>query len=133
MARVTVEDCVVQIPNRFELVMMASQRTREISGGAPITLDRDNDKNPVVALREIAETTIDLDGLRNAIVTGLQRHVEQDEPEEDELEMLMRRELAGLKSSVEVEAPAEEAVPEAVPEAGTEPTEAPADPKEEGA
>ena len=105
MARVTVEDCVVQIPNRFELVMIASQRTREISGGAPITLDRDNDKNPVVALREIAETTIDLDRLRNAIVAGLQRHVEQDEPEEDELEMLMRRELAGLKSSAEAETP----------------------------
>jgi len=135
MARVTVEDCVVQIPNRFELVMIASQRTREISGGAPITLERDNDKNPVVALREIAETTIDLDGLRNAIVTGLQRHVEQDEPEEDELEMLMRRELAGLQSTVEVEAPAEEASPEAAIEAtdATEATDAPEDPEKEGA
>ena len=118
MARVTVEDCVVQIPNRFELVMIASQRTREISGGAPITVDRDNDKNPVVALREIAETTIDLDGLRNAIVAALQRHVEQDEPEEDELEMLMRRELAGLQSSVDVEAPAEENNPDAGSEPG---------------
>jgi DNA-directed RNA polymerase subunit omega len=135
MARVTVEDCVIQIPNRFELVMIASQRTREISGGAPITLERDNDKNPVVALREIAETTIDLDGLRNAIVTGLQRHVEQDEPEEDELEMLMRRELAGLQSTVEVEAPAEEAVPEVAIEAteAAEATDTPEDPEKEGA
>ena len=129
MARVTVEDCVVQIPNRFELVMIASQRTREISGGAPITVDRDNDKNPVVALREIAETTIDLDGLRNAIVAALQRHVEQDEPEEDELEMLMRRELAGLQSSVDVEAPAEENNPDA----GSEPADAPEAAEEEGA
>ncbi len=129
MARVTVEDCVVQIPNRFELVMIASQRTREISGGAPITLDRDNDKNPVVALREIAETTIDLDGLRNAIVAGRQRHVEQDEPEEDELEMLMRRELAGLKSSIDAEAPAEESSPDA----GSEPDGAPEATEKEGA
>ncbi len=129
MARVTVEDCVVQIPNRFELVMIASQRTREISGGAPITLDRDNDKNPVVALREIAETTIDLDRLRNAIVAGLQRHVEQDEPEEDELEMLMRRELAGLKSSVEAEAPAEEGSSDT----GDEPPDAPEPAETEGA
>ena len=61
MARVTVEDCVLQIPNRFELVMIAAQRSRDLSGGAPLSLDRDNDKNPVVALREIAESTLDLD------------------------------------------------------------------------
>ncbi len=88
MARVTVEDCVVKIPNRFDLVMVASQRAREIAAGASITLDRDNDKNPVVALREIADETINLDGLREALVKGLQRQVEVDEPEEEILEVM---------------------------------------------
>ena len=86
MARVTVEDCVLQIPNRFALVMKAAQRARDISAGAPLTLERDNDKNPVVALREIADQTIDLEGLGNALVTGLQKQSEQDEPEEDIVE-----------------------------------------------
>lgn len=84
MARVTVEDCVDKIPNRFELVMLAAQRARNISAGAELTIDRDNDKNPVVALREIAEMTVDFDDLRNGLVQGLQRHVEADEPEESE-------------------------------------------------
>ncbi|MFC4234073.1 DNA-directed RNA polymerase subunit omega [Thalassospira xianhensis] len=84
MARVTVEDCVEKIPNRFELVMLAAQRARNISAGAELTIDRDNDKNPVVALREIAEQTVDYDDLRNGMVSGLQRHVEVDEPEEAE-------------------------------------------------
>jgi len=84
MARVTVEDCVDKIPNRFELVMLAAQRARNISAGAELTIDRDNDKNPVVALREIAEVTVDFDDLRNGMVQGLQRHVEADEPEEAE-------------------------------------------------
>ena len=75
MARVTVEDCIVKIPNRFDLVMVASQRARDISGGMPLTIDRDNDKNPVVSLREIADETVDLDELRDAIVKGLQKHV----------------------------------------------------------
>jgi DNA-directed RNA polymerase subunit omega len=83
MARVTVEDCVLKVPNRFDLVMVAAQRAREISAGAQLTIDRDNDKNPVVALREIAEATVNLDDLSNAVVTGLQRHVENDEPEEE--------------------------------------------------
>jgi len=83
MARVTVEDCVLKVPNRFDLVMLAAQRARDVSAGAQLTLDRDNDKNPVVALREIADETIDLDGLRNNLVQGLQRNVEQDEPEEE--------------------------------------------------
>jgi len=82
MARVTVEDCVVQVPNRFELVLLAAQRAREITSGAPLTLDRDNDKNPVVALREIADTTIELDRLKESVVRGMQKHVEIDEPEE---------------------------------------------------
>ena len=84
MARVTVEDCVDKIPNRFELVMLAAQRARNISAGAELTIDRDNDKNPVVALREIAEEKVDFDDLRNGMVQGLQRHVETDEPEEAE-------------------------------------------------
>jgi len=88
MARVTVEDCVTKIPNRFELVAMASQRARDISAGAALTLDRDNDKNPVVALREIADETIPLDELEEALVKGLQNHVEMDEPEEDEMDLL---------------------------------------------
>src|ERR1700756_2175479 len=83
MARVTVEDCVLKVPNRFDLVMLAAQRARDVSAGAQLTLDRDNDKNPVVALREIADETIDLDSLRNNLVQGLQRNVEQDEPEEE--------------------------------------------------
>ena len=83
MARVTVEDCVLQVPNRFQLVMLAAQRAREISAGGQLTIDRDNDKNPVVALREIANTTVNLDNLADSIVKGLQRQVEQDEPEEE--------------------------------------------------
>ena len=83
MARVTVEDCVLRVPNRFDLVMVAAQRAREISAGALLTIDRDNDKNPVVSLREIADGTVNLDDLSNAVVTGLQKHVENDEPEEE--------------------------------------------------
>ena len=83
MARVTVEDCVLQVPNRFDLVMVAAQRAREISAGAQLTLERDNDKNPVVALREIADRTVNTDALSESVVTGLQKHVENDEPEEE--------------------------------------------------
>lgn len=86
MARVTVEDCVLKIPNRFELVMVAAQRARDISAGAPLSVDRDNDKNPVVALREIADETVAIDHLRNSLVQGLQKHVEADEPEADEMD-----------------------------------------------
>ncbi|NIA66993.1 DNA-directed RNA polymerase subunit omega [Pelagibius litoralis] len=86
MARVTVEDCVLQVPNRFDLVMRAAQRARDISAGAPLTLERDDDKNPVVALREIADQTVDLEALGDAIVTGLQKQSEQDEPEDDVVE-----------------------------------------------
>jgi DNA-directed RNA polymerase subunit omega len=82
MARVTVEDCVLRVPNRFELVLLAGQRAREITAGAPLTLDRDDDKNPVVALREIAEDTISLEHLKEGLVRGMQKHVEIDEPEE---------------------------------------------------
>ena len=84
MARVTVEDCVDKIPNRFDLVLMAAQRARQISGGADLTIDRDRDKNPVVALREIAEVTVKPRDLEEAIVTNLQkvRIDEEDETEE---------------------------------------------------
>jgi DNA-directed RNA polymerase subunit omega len=88
MARVTVEDCVVQVPNRFELVLLAAQRAREISSGAPLSIDRDDDKNPVVALREIADERVALDHLKSSVVRGMQKHVEIDEPEEShELEL----------------------------------------------
>lgn len=86
MARVTVEDCVLRVPNRFELVLLAGQRARDISSGSKITVERDNDKNPVVALREIADDTVVLDTLQNALIQSLQKHVEVDEPEEDEME-----------------------------------------------
>src|SRR5215467_15658721 len=79
MARVTVEDCVMKVPNRFDLVMVAAQRAREISAGAQLTLERDNDKNPVVALREIADATVNISSLSESVVTGLQKHVENDE------------------------------------------------------
>lgn len=86
MARVTVEDCVMKVPNRFELVLVAGQRARDISAGAKLTVERDNDKNPVVALREIADDTVPLENLQNALIQNLQKHVEVDEPEEDEME-----------------------------------------------
>lgn len=101
MARVTVEDCVLKIPNRFKLVMMAAQRSRELSVGGEPTLDRDNDKNPVVALREIADETVPLDELENAVVEGLQRNIDVDELAEEEDEDILQvtealNELAGL-------------------------------------
>jgi DNA-directed RNA polymerase subunit omega len=83
MARVTVEDCVLKVPNRFELVLLAAQRSRDIAAGATLTLDRDNDKNPVCALREIADESVPLDALQNSLIKGMQKHVEIDEPEED--------------------------------------------------
>ena len=88
MARVTVEDCVTKIPNRFELVMNAARRARDVSAGAPLTIDRDNDKNPVVALREIAEETISLEELGDALVKDYQKVHEPEEPEEDIIELM---------------------------------------------
>jgi DNA-directed RNA polymerase subunit omega len=88
MARVTVEDCVLRIPNRFDLVMVAAQRARELAGGAPLSLERDNDKNPVVALREIADETVSIDTLQNSLIKGHQRNLEQDEPEEEIVELM---------------------------------------------
>jgi DNA-directed RNA polymerase subunit omega len=88
MARVTVEDCVTRIPNRFELVMMAARRARDVAAGAELSLDRDNDKNTVVALREIAERTLPLEELREALVKGHQQKVEIDEPDEEIVELM---------------------------------------------
>ncbi|TVQ57750.1 MAG: DNA-directed RNA polymerase subunit omega [Rhodobacteraceae bacterium] len=89
MARVTVEDCVDKVPNRFDLVMMAAHRAREISSGSPLTIDRDRDKNPVVALREIADETIPVEDLRERAIESHQRQIEVDEPEEDRMAHLM--------------------------------------------
>jgi len=83
MARVTVEDCIDKVENRFELVLLASHRARLISQGASITVDRDNDKNPVVALREIADETLSPGDLKEDLIHSLQKHVEVDEPEPD--------------------------------------------------
>ena len=95
MARVTVEDCVERVPNRFELVMLAAKRSRAISSGSVLTVERDNDKNPVCALREIADETVPLDDIREELVRGLQKHIEVDEPEEyDEIEMMTAASLA---------------------------------------
>ena len=85
MARVTVEDCVDKIPNRFDLVLLASQRARQISGGAELTIDRDRDKNPVVALREIAEQTVRPSHLEESVVSGLQKVQIDDEEAPDEI------------------------------------------------
>ncbi len=88
MARVTVEDCVLKIPNRFELVMLAAQRARNISRGEQLTVDRDNDKNPVVALREIAEETVDLDSLKGDLIKSLQRLPEPEPASEEVMDLL---------------------------------------------
>ena len=93
MARVTVEDCVDKVPNRFELVVLASHRAREISAGSALTLDRDNDKNPVVSLREIAEETQTADELRERMIESHQTQIEVDEPEEDSMSLLMGAEV----------------------------------------
>jgi DNA-directed RNA polymerase subunit omega len=88
MARVTVEDCVTKIPNRFQLVMLASQRARNISAGEALNVDRDDDKNPVVALREIADDLIDQAELEESLIKGLQKYVEMDDPEDDDVDLI---------------------------------------------
>jgi DNA-directed RNA polymerase subunit omega len=89
MARVTVEDCIDKVPNRFDLVLLAAHRAREISSGSSLTVERDNDKNPVVALREIADETVTAGNLRESSIESLQRQIEVDEPEEDQMDLLM--------------------------------------------
>jgi DNA-directed RNA polymerase subunit omega len=93
MARVTVEDCVDKVPNRFELVLLAAHRAREVAAGAPLTIQRDDDKNPVVALREIAEETQSADALRERMIAAHQTQIEVDEPEEDAMALLMGAEM----------------------------------------
>lgn len=96
MARVTVEDCVTRVPNRFQLVMLAAQRARNIGAGALLTVERDDDKNPVIALREIADGTIGLNELENNLIQSLQKVVEQEQPQEEEMDLLaIQRELDG--------------------------------------
>jgi DNA-directed RNA polymerase subunit omega len=107
MARVTAEDCVRKVPNRFELVMMAAQRAREIGGGMTLTVDRDNDKNPVVALREIADETVTLDDLREALVRGHQKVIASDEQEEEIID-LMEGEQGWVRPEGELQTLAEE-------------------------
>ncbi len=101
MARVTVEDCVQKVPNRFELVMVAAQRSREISSGGELRVSRDNDKNPVVSLREIADNKAIPADLYESIIQGLQKHVEVDEPEEDGFDaMAANPEFAAIAGQV---------------------------------
>ncbi|MGP9821946.1 DNA-directed RNA polymerase subunit omega [Salinarimonas sp. NSM] len=88
MARVTVEDCIDKVENRFELVLLASHRARMISSGAPLTVDRDRDKNPVVALREVADETVRPDDLREQLIHSMQKYVEVDEPEAEAVPMI---------------------------------------------
>jgi DNA-directed RNA polymerase subunit omega len=96
MARVTVEDCIDKVDNRFELVLLASHRARLISQGAPITIDRDNDKNPVVALREIADEMLSPGDLKEDLIHSLQKHVEVDEPEPDASSLLSTESAADV-------------------------------------
>ena len=88
MARVTVEDCITKIPNRFELVLSASHRTRQLSAGAPLTVDRDNDKLPVLSLREIAKGTVNPESLRTSLIQSMRRNVQLDESEQEMAAML---------------------------------------------
>lgn len=106
MARVTVEDCVEVIPNRYELVLVAAQRARDIAAGAPITVDRDNDKNPVIALREVADRTIDLEQVREHIVSGVNRMADLN----SEDEALLALAGSGLETSTNATAVAIEEV-----------------------
>ena len=94
MARVTVEDCVDKVENRFELVLLASHRARMVAGGAPITVDRDNDKDPVVALREIADETVAPEDLKEDLIHSLQKYVEVDEPEPEPVPAIAASELS---------------------------------------
>ncbi len=110
MARVTVEDCIVQIPNRFELVLLAAQRARNIGRGEEMTIERDNDKNPVVALREIADTTIDLAAVEADLVKSLQRAPEPEPAEEEVLDLIATDENIFGVMDVNDELPAEAGV-----------------------
>ncbi|ABR59532.1 DNA-directed RNA polymerase subunit omega [Sinorhizobium medicae] len=103
MARVTVEDCIDKVENRFELVLLASHRARLVSQGAPITVDRDNDKNPVVALREIADETLSPGDLKEDLIHSLQKHVEVDEPEPDPASLVQTEATPAFAEAAEEE------------------------------
>ncbi len=103
MARVTVEDCVEKVDNRFELVLLASHRARMISAGSQITVDRDRDKNPVVALREIADSTISPEDLKEDLIHSLQKHVDVDEPEAEPVPMIGSSASASASDDSQVE------------------------------
>ena len=102
MARVTVEDCIEKVENRFELVLLAAQRARDISVGAELQVEKDNDKNPVIALREIAEEKLDNDDLKEGIINGMQRYIEREEGEEDEEDIAALE--AEMSAAAEIEA-----------------------------
>lgn len=101
MARVTVEDCVDKVENRFELVLLASHRARMISSGSPITIERDNDKNPVVALREIADQRLRPDDLKEELIHSLQKNVEVDEPEAEPTAMAQQSSRPGSDDGID--------------------------------
>jgi DNA-directed RNA polymerase subunit omega len=102
MARVTVEDCIEKVQNRFELVLLAAQRSRDISVGAELEVEKDNDKNPVIALREIAEGKLDNDDLKEGIISGMQKYIEREAGEEDEEDILALE--AEMSAAAEIEA-----------------------------
>ena len=102
MARVTVEDCIEKVENRFELVLLAAQRARDISVGAELQVEKNNDKNPVIALREIAEEKLDNDDLKEGIINGMQRYIEREEGEEDEEDIAALE--AEMSAAAEIEA-----------------------------
>ena len=108
MARVTVEDCVDKVENRFELVLLAAHRARMISSGSPLTIDRDNDKNPVVALREIADTTVTPDDLKEDLIHSLQKYVEVDEPEPEAVPLIASPKAASTDGDVAFDRMSEE-------------------------
>jgi len=108
MARVTVEDCIEKVDNRFELVLLASHRARMISAGSPLTVDRDRDKNPVVALREIADSMVSPEDLKEDLIHSLQKHVDVDEPEAAAVPMLGGPNASGSDDPVEFDRMTEE-------------------------
>lgn len=103
MARVTVEDCVVLVPNRFELVMLAGHRARALSSGAQLLVERDRDKNPVVALREIAERKLDLGSLNESLIKGLQKRIEPDRPEDEVTELMSSEQHSWINAAMDAE------------------------------
>ncbi len=121
MARVTVEDCVEKVPNRYELLMVAAQRAKDIEQGAPLMVERDNDKNAVVALREIAEDKVSIEDLQKSLVLNLQKYVEVEEPEEEEIEIIAaEKELADLDTQFDTSMLLDEGLSESMQITGDE-------------